>query len=156
MRHSKRRRRGSIAKMAELAIAAPQVAAIRTARIVAAGANPVAADRVEFSRMCTEKVQAFWESMFAMNAQLVRSQQEYARTAALQWLRLWATPWWVSPYSPIPRAIASLPAAPGLNVPTRRQRQRQRAIAKVLEAGLAPVHKRATANARRLGRIKKR
>ena len=154
MRHSKRRRKGSIATMAELAIAAPQVAAIRTARMVAAGANPVAADRVEFSRMCTEKVQAFWESMFAMNAQLVRTQQEYARGAALQWLRLWATPYWVSAYAAIPRAIPSLPVAPGLNGPTRRQHQR--AIAKVLEAGLSPVHKRATENARRLGRIKKR
>lgn len=154
MRRNKRRRGGSIAKVAELAMAAPQVAAIRTARILAAGANPGAADRAEFSQMCTEKVQAFWESMFAMNAEVFRSQQEYARTAALQCWRLWTTPWWVSAYPPISRSTISLPVVPGLSGPTRRQRQR--AIAKVMEAGLSPIHKRATANARRLGRIKKR
>ena len=154
MRRTKRRRAGTIAKMAELALAAPQVAAIRTARMLAAGANPGAADRTEFSQMRTEKVQAFWESMFAMNTQMLRAQQEYARAAALQWWRLWATPWWLAASRPAAGAMASLARAPGLAGPTRRQRQR--AIAKVLEAGLTPVHKRATANARRLGRIKKR
>src|SRR5687767_7245116 len=63
MRRVKRSRKvGSVAKMAELAIAAPQVVAVRTARMLAAGVNPGAADRAEFSRMGTEKVQAFWES----------------------------------------------------------------------------------------------
>jgi hypothetical protein len=103
--------------------------------------------------MCTEKVQAFWESMFAMNVQVIKAQQEYARTVALQWWRLWTT----APFAagaPMTGAMASLARAPGMTGPTRRQRQR--AIAKVLDAGLAPVHKRATANARRLGRIKKR
>ena len=154
MRRIKRRRTGSLAKVAELAMAAPQVAAIRTARMLAAGANPGADDRAEFSQMCTEKVQAFWESMFAMNAQVLKAQEEYTRTAALQWWRLWGTPWWLAASRPVAGAIASLPRVPGLAGPTRRQRQR--AIAKVLEAGLTPVHKRATANARRLGRIKKR
>ena len=103
--------------------------------------------------MCTEKAQAFWESMFAMNAQVLRTQQEYVRSAALQWWRLWATPWWFAA-SPVAGAMASLPRVPGLAGPTRRQRQR--AIAKVMEAGLAPIHKRVTANARNLGRRKKR
>ena len=154
-RKSRSRRAGSIAKVAELAIAAPQVAAIRTARMLAAGRNPGAADRAEFSQMRTEKVQAFWESILAMNTQIVRTQAEYARTAALQWWRLWTTPWWLAAYPPAAQAMASLPRAAGMIAgPTRRQRQR--AISKILEAGLTPVHKRATANARRLGRIKKR
>lgn len=148
MRRVKRSRRaGSIAKVAELAIAAPQVVAIRTGRMLAAGANPGAADRTEFSQMGKEKVQAF--------AQLVRTNQEYARTAALQWWRLWTTPWWLAAYRPVSQAMASLPRAAGL-VPGPTRSQRQRAMSKLVEAGLTPVHKRATANARRLGRIKKR
>ena len=156
MRRLKRRSKaGSAAKMVELAIAAPQVVAIRTARMVAAGANPGAADRAEFSRMGTEKAQAFRDSMMAMNAQMIRSNLEFTRTAALQWWRLWTTPWWLTAYRPLSQAMASLPRAAGLVAgPTRRQHQR--AMTKLVEAGLAPVHKRATANARRLGRIKKR
>ena len=135
MRHVKRSRKaGSIAKAAQLAIAAPQVVAMRTARMLAAGAHPGAADRAEFSQMRTEKVLAFWESMFGTGAQIVRINQEYARTAALQWYRLWMSPWWLVPAG----------------------RKHQREMSKLVDAALTPVHKRATANARRLGRIKKR
>ena len=145
MRRVKRSRRaGSIVKATELAIAAPQVVAIRTARMLAAGAHPGAADRAELSRMYTEKVQAFWESMFAMGAQVVRTNQDCARTAALQWWRLWTTP-----------LHASLPRAAGVVTGTT-PRRRQRAMSRLAEAALTPVHKRATANARRLGRSKKR
>ncbi len=125
MRRIKRRRAGSLAKVAELAMAAPQVAAIRTARMLAAAANPGAADRAELSQMCTEKVQAFWESMFAMNAQVLRAQQEYTRTAALEWWRLWATPWWLAASRPLAEAMPPLPRAPGFEGPVRRQRQRR-------------------------------
>ena len=156
MRHTKRRsRKGSIAKAVELAMAAPQVVATRTARMIAAGVNPGAVDREEFSRMGTEKVQAFWESMFAMGAQVVRANQEYARTASLQWWRLWTTPWWIGAYRPLSQSMMSLPRAAGLvSGPIRSQHQR--AMSNLVAAGLAPVHKRATANARRLGRIKYR
>lgn len=155
MRRIRRRRKAaSIAKVAELAVAVPQVVAVRGARMLAAAANPSAADHAELSRMCTEKVSAFWESLFAMNAQVVRSQQDYARTAALQWWRLWTTPWWLSPYRPATNAVDSLPRAAGLLRGATR-RHGERAIAKVIDAGLAPVHKRATANARRLARMKK-
>jgi hypothetical protein len=142
-------------KAAELAIAAPQVVAIRTARMLAAGANPSVADRAEFSRMGTEKVQAFGESMYAMGTQIARSNLEFARSAAWQWWRLWTTPWWVTAYRPLSQTMASLPRIAGL-LPGPSQSQHQRAMTKLVEASLAPVHKRATANARRLGRTKKR
>jgi hypothetical protein len=146
---------GSAVKAMELAVAVPQVMAIRTARMLAAGAKPGAADRAEFTRMGTEKVQALGESMMAMSAQVIRSNLEFSRAAALQWWRLWTTPWWVTAYRPLSQAMGSLPRAAGLVAgPTRRQHQR--AVGKLVAAGLAPVHKRATANARRLGRIKKR
>jgi hypothetical protein len=155
MRRLKRRSRTGLAtKVAELAIAAPQVVAIRTARMLAAGASPDARDRAEFSRMVPEKMAAFWESMFAMGRQLATTQQEYARSAATKWMRVWMTPWWLSAYRPVTQTAASLPALAALAGPT--PRQRQRTAVKLIEKALGPVHKRATANSRRLTRIKKR
>jgi hypothetical protein len=156
MRRVKRSRKAeSIAKVPELVMAAPQVAAIRTARMLAAGANPGAADRADFSRMGTEKVQAFWESMFAMGAQIARTNQEYARVTAMQWWRLWTTPSWIAISRPLSQAGTALPRTAGL-VPGATRSRRQRAVSKLAEAGVTPVDKRATANSRRLARIKKR
>jgi hypothetical protein len=96
MPHKRRSTRTVTAvKLAQLAVAAPQVVAIRTSRMLAAGANPGAADRAEFSRMHTEKTQAFWESMVGMS---------------MQWWRLCLTPWWLNAPGGN-RAAASLFAA---------------------------------------------
>jgi hypothetical protein len=119
MRRSKRNR--LLAKGAALSVAAPQVVAMRTARMLAAGVNPSARDRREFERMGTEKVLAFWESMNAMTLEMAKAQQQFALTAMRQWWSPWVSPWSVGA-----------------------------AAAKVLEKGLAPVQKRASANARRL------
>ena len=152
VKHS--RKKSPVVKAAELAIAAPQVVAIRTARMLAAGTHPGAADRAEFSRMGTEKAQAFWESMLAMGTQVVRAQQEYSRTAALQWWRLWTTTPLLAA-RPLIQAVTALPRTAALiAIPT--QGQRKRAMSKLVDAAITPVHKRATANARRLGRTKKR
>lgn len=151
IKHS--RKTASIRKITELAVAAPQVVAMRTARMLAAGANPGAADRAEFSLMGREKITAATESMFAMSAQMVKTQQEYAHAAALQWWKLWTTPWrlWERP---LVRTLASLPQAAIIAIPT--PAQHRRAVGKLIEAAVTPVHKRATGNARRLGRTKKR
>jgi hypothetical protein len=155
MRRLKRSSRSGLAtKVAELAIAAPQVVAIRTARMLAAGANPSAHDRAEFSRMAPEKAAAFWESMFAMGRQLAATQQEYARTAAMKWMRVWMTPWWLGAYKPFTQTAASRTALAAVAGPT--VRQRQRAVVKLVEKAVGPVHKRATSNSRRLTRVKKR
>ena len=148
------RKSASISKITELAIAAPQVVALRTARMMAAGANPSAADRAELSRMSCEKLEAVSESIFAVGSQIVKTQQEYARTAALQWWKLWTTPWQLAAYRPLVQTLVSLPPAALMAVPT--PSQRQRAAGRLIEAAVTPVHKRATGNARRLGRIKKR
>jgi uncharacterized protein (DUF2062 family) len=94
---------------------------MRTARMLAAGVNPSARDRRELERMGTEKVLAFWESMNAMTLEMAKAQQQFALTAMRQWWSPWVSPWSVGA-----------------------------AAAKVLEKGLAPVQKRASANARRL------
>jgi hypothetical protein len=145
----------SITKMAELAIAAPQVIATRTARMAAARANPGAADRAEFLKMWTEKGQAFWESAFAMGVQMAKVNQEYARTAAVQWMRMWSTPWWFTATAPALGNLTRLPRMAAL-VPVPSATQRKRAASRLVAAGLAPVHKRATANARRLAKGRKR
>ncbi|MFL6564423.1 MAG: polyhydroxyalkanoate granule-associated phasin [Burkholderiales bacterium] len=113
-------------KAAELSIAAPQVAALRVARMLAAGVNPSARDRREFERMGTEKVLAFWESMNAMGMEMAKAQQHYALLAMRQWWSPWLSPW---------SAAAS--------------------AARVLDKGLGPVHRRASANARRLRRLRR-
>ena len=120
----------------ELAAAVPQVVAARLARIALAGASPSPRDRREFSRMGAEKVAAFQESWVAMGSQVMQIQQQ----AMMAWWRsamvTWAMPWsaLATPRSPISPATA-------VGQWTR-----------VLSEGMAPVHRRAVANARRLRR----
>jgi hypothetical protein len=140
--------------MTELAIAAPQVVAARSARMLASGATPGKADLAEYSTMWTEKGTAFWESLFAMGTQMAKANQEYARMAAIQWWRLCTTPWWFGAVRPTLGFTASLPRIPALPLPS--SAQHNRAAARLVDAALGPVHKRATANARRLARIRKR
>lgn len=80
-------------------------------------------DQREMQRMSSEKVLAFWESANAMGLQMAKANQDYALFAMRQWWSPWMTPW-----------------------------QAATAASKVLEQGLRPIHKRATANARRLRR----
>jgi hypothetical protein len=127
-------------RMAELAIAAPQVVALRTTRMLAARDAPGAHDRAEFLRMHTEKALAFWECTFAIATQLVRMSQESMRTATLQLWRAWASPWWLS------RARAPFGVSRGAAA------VHERAMTQLIDAAMAPLHKRATANARRLSR----
>ena len=155
MRHSRRRSSNnarSVTRMVELAVAAPQVIATRSARMLAAGANPGTADRTEFSKMWIEKGAAFWESLFAMGVQMSRIQQDYARSAALGWWRLCTNPWWMTAIAPTAQSAARAAAL----LPMPSERQRKLAVSKLVDAGLGPIHKRATANARRLSRKRKR
>ena len=98
---------------------------MRTARMLAAGASPDARDRREFQRMGTEKALAFWESVNAMGLAMAAAQQRYALAAMCRWWSPWPNPWSVA-----------------------------QSTTKILEKGLAPVHRRASANARRLRRIR--
>ena len=121
---------------AELAWAVPQVVAHRLARIAIAGAKPTPRDRKELKRMVAEKHAAFGESWQAMGLQALRSQQALATTLARAALQ---------PRSR--RKAASLFAM---------QLQMQQAALAVLGKGLSPVHRRAVANAKRLGKTKPR
>ena len=122
---------------AELAWAVPQVVAHRLARIATAGVQPSPRDRKEFARMFAEKREAFGESWQAMAWQALRSQQAFAAALAQA-----AT-------TPLARRKA------GSSALAMQLRMQQAALA-VLGKGLAPLHRRAVANAKRLSRIKPR
>jgi hypothetical protein len=135
-RRSARSARTLHAQAAELAWAVPQVVAHRLARIAGAGLKPTLRDRKEFARMVAEKHDAFGESWQAMAWQALHAQQEF--TAALA------------------RAALAAPSPRRKNAAHALAQQLHRSALAVAGKGLAPVHRRAVANAKRLGRTKLR
>ncbi|MEO8486629.1 MAG: polyhydroxyalkanoate granule-associated phasin [Betaproteobacteria bacterium] len=114
----------------ELAVSAPQVAALRMMRMAAAGPFPSSRDRGEMLAMGTEKVAAFHEAWQAMAAEGARRQWD-----------LWLSPtFWTLPWMPPARSADWLAG------------NARRAGLAVLGEGLAPVHRRVVANAKRLRR----
>ena len=134
-----RRRKGPLVKAVEISIAAPQVIALRTARLAAAG---IRADP-EFLRMGTEKIQAVQDGASAMALQIFRSNVEWAQLAARQWWWFWQNAWRWYPFSPI-------------SAPRAAPRELRRSITAAIDKGLAPAHRRVRSNLRRLSRAKKR
>lgn len=127
-----RRRRNPSQRLAaqavELAFAAPQVVMHRVARMANAGSTPSAHDRREFTRMGSEKVLAFYQSGAAFWSQVLRMQ--------LQWSQSLLAMGWGLAFGARPRG---------------RPRAAAEAAARLVSAGLAPLHVTAVANARRLG-----
>lgn len=109
-----------LVKLTELAVAAPQVVAHRLTRMALAGASPSERDRREFTGMVMEKQVAFMQSWMAMWVEGLRWQQ----AMALSWLT-------------------------GASVQQHLQGA-TRAATRIASGGLAPVHRKAVANAKRL------
>ena len=120
-------------KAAELGVAAPLVIAHRLTRMALAGHTPSIRDQREFTLMSREKTAAFYESWNAMFSQSIRIQQEI--TASI-WRSLWL--YWLN--------STSSAVLPKIDLP--------HATLRVLSKGMAPVHRRAVANAKRLSRTK--
>jgi len=116
----------------ELALAAPEVVAHRMTRIALAGSRPSRRHQAEAYRMSAEKVAAFHESWNAMFLELCRANVQLAVSFM----------WW-------PWSAAILRRKPG-----RLSAHGRRVAAAVLGAGLAPIHRRAVANAKRLRRVR--
>jgi hypothetical protein len=110
-----------------LSLAVPQVVAHRVSRMAAVGATPSARDRREFALMGAEKVAAFYESWAAMGLAAMQAQQR-------MWTSMMFAPWGRPPSN---SALANQ-------------------TLRILGQGLAPVHRRAVGNAKRLGRTKRR
>jgi hypothetical protein len=133
---TRRRRSKSLAAQTfELGVAAPQVIAYRLARMAGAGTSPSARDRAEFRRMGAEKVAAGNEAWAAMATQAFSEHQRLALTFMQS---LWF-PWMHR--TPTVKSVS---------------RQMNRAAMGILGAGMAPVRRRAVANAKRLGGINRR
>ncbi len=122
-------------KMAELAFAAPQVVAHRVTRMAVAGPIHSPRDRKEFKRMSAEKTEAFAQSWNAMTMQAFTANQALAAS------------FFRSFWSP---SLRGMPSASAVSA------QLRGAALDVLGKGLSPVHRKAVANAKRLGRTKLR
>lgn len=116
---------------AQLALAVPQVVAHRLIRL--AMASPVLSerDRKEFKLMSEEKTAAFSESLKGMAIEAAR--------ANLALTTSFLVPFWLPLLKRKPFAVVT---------------QMQTAALDVLGKGLAPVHRGAMANARRLAHTK--
>ncbi|HVE88161.1 MAG TPA: polyhydroxyalkanoate granule-associated phasin [Burkholderiaceae bacterium] len=121
-------------KAAELAFAVPQVVAHRVTRMALSGRALSPRDRREFERMVAEKSAAFSESWNAMAVQVAVANQALASSFFKSFLAFRGKK---------PSAVRSAV-------------QLQRAALGVLGKGLAPVHRKVVANAKRLGRTKLR
>jgi hypothetical protein len=99
-----------------------------------AGATPSMRDQREFWLMGFEKVLAFNQSWIAMCAEAGRINQR----VALSMLQAFWTPW--------------MSAMPGLGSGAARWQQ---AAFDIAHKGVAPIHRRAVANARRLSRSRR-
>lgn len=131
----------------EIGWAAPQVIAHRTQRMLRSGPFPGAVDRDEFRRMVDEKGEAWFESTLQMSVELWKAWFEIAASATSSW-------WWI-PASAATRAWPPSLAghADGWQSAYRGAARRwMRSVPHIAYVGLGPVHRRATANARRLAR----
>jgi hypothetical protein len=117
----------------ELAAVVPLVVAHRLSRMALARRMPTGRDHRELTLMGTEKMAAFYESWNAIFSQSIRIQQEIV---ASLWRSFWL-PW---------LNLGSFPMPPKIDLP--------HIALRVLSRGMAPVRRRAVANAKRLSRTK--
>ncbi len=140
-------------RTAEMLVASAQVIGHRTARMARAGPSPNARDRREFTRMGTEKIAAASESALAMGKHLATMNSQASVRAWQDWAAA-STAWAALATSlTLPQALERQAALVGHLARTAQSAARaSQAAAHLGRRGLAPVHARATANARRLGR----
>ncbi len=123
-------------RASQLAQAVPQVMTQRIGRMMMAGVLPVPGDQLEYYRMSSEKVEAFYESWAAMAAQSWQAQQQFS----MWWMQTWwkvALGGWMNP--------------PSLHQLSSHASQRLAdSMLDVTMRGMAPVHRKAVANAKRL------
>jgi hypothetical protein len=116
----------------ELALAVPQVVAHRLGRAALPGASPSPRDRREFQRMYAEKFAAFNEACNAMAIEMFNANMRLMMSPLS-----WAGPWTRTTGS----RLASMYG---------------RTMVGMVDKGMAPYHRRAVANARRLARTRGR
>jgi hypothetical protein len=124
-----------------------------------AGHAPGVRGRKEFTRMGQEKLEALGESLIGMAVPLYTLNLELASIAARQWWQWWS-PWTTLgslTASRTPVQVAETQAALLRNLAAAAGDKRLAdAFSRVVQKGLAPVHRRATGNAKRLRGVKRR
>ena len=99
--------------------------------------------------MQPHNTQSSSRSVVALAAEIMKTNQDYARTAALQWWRLYTTPWWVTPPSP-PAALPAL--VPAVTPEPRRKATRPQP--KRVARRARPVQRRTPVKARKRASVK--
>ncbi|MEO6566023.1 MAG: polyhydroxyalkanoate granule-associated phasin [Casimicrobiaceae bacterium] len=140
-------------KVGEMSLASAQVIAHRTTRMAAAGPKPNARDQREFALMGQEKFDAATESAHAIGVQLMNMNLRFGAQVVRQMMTGSA-------------AMVSLASSRDVGQLVRRQAKLvqaasrsaataaeiSRSTVRLAANGLKPIHTRATANARRLGK----
>jgi hypothetical protein len=141
-------------KIGEMSMASAQVIVHRNTRMAAAGPKPNARDRQEFMRMGQEKIDASMESARVFTALLLAMNLKFGARAFRHMVTRSA-------------ALMSLAASRSVGQSVARQAKLARAVsrstrlapsalsdstARLARRALEPIHARATANARRLGK----
>ena len=129
---SYKRTRAFLAKQSlELSTATPEVIALRLNKMMFTGIKPSAAQNEEFELMWAEKSDAFIKSWQAMAEQTIIANQEMYDTI----FKSMFTPWWqmnpMDMFNP---------------------KKYNTEVLKVINKGLEPIHKIATANMERLNK----
>ncbi|MDB5761887.1 MAG: hypothetical protein JWQ21_882 [Herminiimonas sp.] len=148
---------GLALKTGEMMVASAQVIGHRTSRMAAAGALPNVRDQREFTLMGQEKIEAATESAQAIATRIVNLNQQFGTLAFKQI---------VAGTTGLMSLAASRSAVQSSKLHAKLVRdivshsasaasQLADSVARVAHHGLKPIHSRATANAKRLGRLKK-
>jgi hypothetical protein len=148
---------GLALKTGEMMMASAQVIGHRTARIASAGAAPSPHDRREFRLMGQEKLEAATESaqaiathMFSLNRQIGVLAFEQIMAGATGAMSLAAS----STVAQSAKVQARLMSDTVSNS-THAASRLADSVARIAQHGLKPIHSRATANAKRLAKLKK-
>jgi hypothetical protein len=140
-------------KALEMSASAAQVIAIRTTRMATAGPNPSAADLRDNSRMVTEKLDAFSRAGQALASGAVPLLAGMAGRALRTGVDLFDAATHLAASRTIPETLARqhrLADTLMRNSAPAHQGAASDATARLAHRALAPVHRKATANAKRL------
>jgi hypothetical protein len=142
-----------VAQTAEMMLASAQVIGHRTQRMALAGSAPGARDRREFALMGREKVEAGAQSFQAMTSHVLNRNQHLAARAFSDMLRSTsALVMLASSRSPAQLFARQMGFARTLERSAVSVADVAKSATRLAHRGLKPIHAKATANAKRLGK----
>lgn len=141
------------AKTIEMMWASAQVIAHRTSRMAMAGHSPNARDRREFALMGQEKLEAATKSAQVMAAHLLAMGLPWGATASRDWFRSYAALISFANSRTMSQLMARQTAlAQALGRSVLGMANATTGATRLTHRGLKPIHAKAVANAKRLGK----